>query len=324
MESPSVSRHPDERRKWSGVFPAIPTPFLANGDLDTDSLASYVQWLLSHQSVRGIVCHAHAGEITNLTVDELAVVAQTVVEATAGRVPVVATVQAEGLHPATAIARRLERAGADALLVMPPHHWLRFGKTLEESLAYVAGLAEHTRLPLIIHEYPLSTRAGYSLEEILAFARIPTVVALKSGTRDIAAYSARIPIFRREVPWFSILNCHDEAMLPTLIQGVDGVLVALGSLIPDELAEMQAAVDRGDLNAARAVERRVAPIVDVMYGSSQPTGRSHALLKAALHVIGVLPNAVVRPPVQPVTQGELALVERALVASGLHPTAATA
>ncbi|MHB1413693.1 MAG: dihydrodipicolinate synthase family protein [Chloroflexota bacterium] len=320
----STTRSSEERRKWSGVFPAIPTLFQENGDLDTDSLASYVDWLLSHESVRGIVCHAHAGEVTNLTVDEMEVVTETVVQAATGRVPVVAAVQAEGVHPAVAIAKRLEARGADALLVMPPHHWLRFGKTLDETMAYIGGLAARTDLPLIIHEYPLSTKAGYSLPEVLAFARIPTVVALKSGTRDIAAYTARIPVFRREVPWFSILNCHDEAMLPTLIQGVDGVLVALGSLIPDELAEMQAAADRGDLNAARAVERRVAPMVEVMYGASQPTGRSHALLKAALHVLGLVPNAVVRPPVLPVTPEELARVAHALEASGVRPTAAIA
>lgn len=306
-----------DRTSWTGVFAAIPTSFTADGEIDHVALAAYVEWLMGHASVRGIVCHAHAGEITNLTPEEMAAVSATVVQAARGRVPVVAGLLAEGVHPAVAIARRLEAAGADALLVMPPHHWLRFGKTIEESTAYVGGLARHTHLPFIIHEYPSATKAGYSSEELVAFGRIPNVVALKAGARNMAAYGAHINALRREAPHVTILTCHDEAMLPTLVQGVDGVLVALASLIPDQLDAMHRAVQANDLATAQAIERQVEPIVTLMYGSDQPTGRSHALLKAALHVLGVLPNAVVRPPVQPVSTFEMARIEAALAASGL-------
>ncbi|MHB1006400.1 MAG: dihydrodipicolinate synthase family protein [Chloroflexota bacterium] len=312
------------RTAWTGVFAAIPTTFGPSEEIDHESLAKYVEWLLAHDSVRGIVCHAHAGEVTNLTPEEVAAVSKTVVTAARGRVPVVAGLLAEGVHPAAAIVRRLEKAGVDALLVMPPHHWLRFGKTIQESTSYFAGLAAVTRLPFIIHEYPSATRAGYTSEELVAFSHVENVVALKAGARNMAAYGAHIAALRREAPRMTILTCHDEAMLPTLVQGVDGVLVALASLIPEELHAMHQAVQHGDLATAQAIERQVAPIVGLMYGSDQPTGRSHALLKAALHVLGVLPNAVVRPPVQPVTEQELQAIARALDVSGLRRGAESA
>ncbi len=306
------------RSAWSGVFAAIPTPFAGDGELDREALARYLDWLLAHRSVRGIVCHAHAGEVINLTAEEMVAVSATVVQASAGRVPVVAGLLAEGVYPAAALARRLEAVGVDALLVMPPHHWLRFGKTSEETTSYFAGIAERCSLPIIIHEYPAGTRAGYSTAELLALSRLPAVVALKAGTRNMAAYGAHIAALRREAPQLAILTCHDEAMLATLVQGVDGVLVALASLIPDQLHEMHAAVQRGDLATAQRLERQVAPIVSLLYGSDQPTGRSHALLKGALYLLGVLPNAVVRPPVQPLSDEELEALATALAQSGLQ------
>jgi 4-hydroxy-tetrahydrodipicolinate synthase len=204
---------------------------------------------------------------------------------------------------------------------MPPHHWLRFGKSADESWAFVNAISEGVGLPLILHEYPISTAAGYATDELVALARIPNVVAVKAGTRQMAAYGANIRALRREVPDVAILTCHDESMLATLVQGVDGALVAAGSIVPDELLAMHAALEAGDLGTARAIDARITPIMDLLYGSGQPGGRSHALLKAALEALGVLRGHVVRPPLTPLSTEDLVAVRSALAASDLLRTA---
>jgi 4-hydroxy-tetrahydrodipicolinate synthase len=260
--------------------------------------------------------------VTSLTPDEMVSLAKWSREAVAGRVPVVAALFAEGVRPAVELGRRLAATGVDALLVMPPHHWLRFGKSPDESQAFVAAISEGVGLPLILHEYPLSTAAGYATDELVALARIPNVVAVKAGTRQMAAYGANIRALRRKVPDVTVLTCHDESMLATLVQGVDGALVAAGSIVPDELLAMHTALEAGDLATARAIDARITPIMDLLYGATQPGGRSHALLKAALESLGVLRGHAVRPPLTPLSEQDLVAVRSALAASGLLPTRA--
>lgn len=306
-----------QRQPWSGLFAAVPTPFGEDLDIDRNDLERMIEWLVGPGRVDGVVCGAHAGEVTSLTSDEMVKLAAWSAGAVANRVPVVAALFAEGIRPAVELGRRLAATGVAALLVMPPHHWLRFGKSPTESRAFVAAISEGVGLPLILHEYPLSTAAGYATEELVALAQIPNVVAVKAGTRQMAAYGANLRALRREAPHVAVLTCHDESMLATLVQGVDGALVAAGSIVPDELRAMHAALEAGDLATARAIDGRITPIMDLLYGAAQPGGRSHALLKGALEALGVLRRHTVRPPVTPLTDQDLAAVRSALEASGL-------
>ena len=304
-------------RAWSGIFPAVPTPFTDTLDLDLGALRGLLDWLSARPAVRGIVCGAHAGEVTNLTADEMVQLAEATAAHADGRYLTVGSLFAEGVRPALEIGGRLAATGVDALMVMPPHHWLRFGKTADESYRYVAAIAEHIDLPLILHEYPVGTAAGYATDELVALVGIPNVVAVKAGTRQMAAYGANIRALRDASPEVAVLTCHDESVLATIVQGVDGMLVAAAALLPDELGEMYAAIQDGDLRRARAIDDRIEPIMSLLYGSGQPGGRSHALLKVALHELGVLPGHAVRPPVTPVSSDDVSAVRTALHASGL-------
>ncbi len=82
---------------------------------------------------------------------------------------------------------------------------------------------------------------------------------------------------------------------------------------------MVAAVDRGDLAAARAVHNRLIPAVRaIMSPSSQGAIRA----KAALQVQGVLSQRTMRLPLLPASDAELGEIRQGLAASGL-PTGTT-
>ena len=305
------------KREWAGIYAAIPTFFTESGEIDDHSMNSFMEWLIEHKGIKGVIAHAHGGEVTNLTIGEQVHVSRSAVEAAAGRVRVVSGLMAEGIEPGVDMARRFEDVGVNGLLVMPPHNWMRHGKTAEESEGHVRGISERTTTSLIIHEYPATTLAGYSTDELVAFSKIDRVVAIKSGTRNMSRYTNHVTRLRAEAPHIAILTCHDEAMLPTLAPGVDGALVTLGSLIPDELAAMVAGIAANDLDETRRISDYIRPLTQVFYGSGDPVPRSHALLKAALHRLGVVPNMVVRPPIAPISKAEINAIDSAIEATGL-------
>ena len=76
---------------------------------------------------------------------------------------------------------------------------------------------------------------------------------------------------------------------------------------------MLEATDRGDLAAARAIHRRLAPLVDAIMTTSQGA----ITAKAALVELGVIDHAAVRLPLVESEEAELARVRAGLAVVGL-------
>lgn len=111
-----------------------------------------------------------------------------VVRESGSTLKVISGVSAEGSREGVLPAQQASDAGADAILLMPPHHWLRFGRTWETAVGFVRDVAE-SGVPIVLHQYPAWTKAGYSLAEMLEIVQIPEVVCIKMGTRDMARWS---------------------------------------------------------------------------------------------------------------------------------------
>ena len=122
---------------WRGVFPATLCPFLPDESIDEDGLRLYIDELARVKGVKGLVCNGHTGEVMSLRPNERAritrIVAQTVGESER-QVRTISGVSAEGSLEAIDHALAAKEAGAHAILLMPPHHWLRFGRSSETAV----------------------------------------------------------------------------------------------------------------------------------------------------------------------------------------------
>ena len=84
--------------------------------------------------------NGHTGEVFSLTPTERATVTRIVADELRGRLPVISSIVCEGFADAAEHGRMAAEAGAVALDVMPPHHWLRFGCTPRHALAYFEAI----------------------------------------------------------------------------------------------------------------------------------------------------------------------------------------
>ena len=102
--------------------------------------------------------------------------------------------------------------------------------------------------------------------------------------------------------------------------GADGCISGMGSVAADLQAELFACVQRGDLEAARRVNDRLEPLVQVFY--APPFLDMHNRMKGALAMLGRLERAVVRPPLPPIGDAERRGIAEALRQAGLVEPAA--
>jgi len=303
---------------YRGIIPAISCPFTDDHRIDEPALRRLAWWLAGHDGVVAVMTNGHTGEVFSLTPSERAQVTRIVADELRGKLPVISSIVCEGIAEAQEHARAAREAGAAALDVMPPHHWLRFGFTPGHALEYFQAIHEAAPdLDLVCHVYPAWTRASYSSKLLGDLARLPYVQAFKVGQRDMNKYARDIQSLRDADASKAILTCHDEYLLASMVQGVDGALVGFATFIPQLIIDLWDAVKAGDLKRAQQVQALITPLKDAVYGGGEPTGEAHARMKAGMYLAGVLESATVRPPTEAPNDADMQALRAALTGAGL-------
>lgn len=302
---------------FKGLIPAIAIPFNEDHSIDQANLARFVRWLAAQPGIVGLMTNGHTGEVFSLTPRERADVTRMTVAALDGRVPVISSIVCEGIDEAVEQARWAKEAGAAALDIMPPHHWLRFGFRPQHVIDYFTAIGDAVNLPLVVHVYPAWTKASFSSELLADLAQLDHVQAFKIGTREMNKYARDLKAIRAAAPDKALLTCHDEYMLASMVQGVDGALVGFASLIPGLINDLLDAVKQGDLNRAMRIQGLIDPLKEAVYGAGEPTGEAHACMKAAMAAAGIFDRATVRPPTIAPSPEELQRIDAAIRVAGL-------
>jgi 4-hydroxy-tetrahydrodipicolinate synthase len=301
-----------------GLIPAIAVPFRDDSSIDDADLTSLARWLAGRPGIKSIMTNGHTGEVFSLTYDERVQVTKIVVDAVNGQIPIISSIVCEGIKDAQLHAIDMRKAGASALDVMPPHHWLRFGFRTQHVIDYFTAIGEASGLPLVVHVYPSWTKASFSSELLAELAQLKYVHAFKIGTREMNKYARDLKEIRAVAPEKALLTCHDEYLLASLVQGVDGALVGFASFIPDQIHDLLTAVRKGDLTAAMKIQSVIDPLKDAVYGMGEPTGEAHACMKAAMAAAGIIRSGNVRAPTIAPSADELARIKAAVTQAGIR------
>lgn len=305
--------------EWSGVYPATLCPFFPDEAIDEAGLAAYIRELAVVPGVKGLTCNGHTGEIMSLRPKErdfvTGVVARTVKQLPRP-VKVISGVSAEGSLEAIDHALAAKAAGADAILLMPPHHWLRFGRSKETAVGFVRDVAEGANVKIALHQYPAWTKAGYTLEEMLEIIQIPQVVCIKMGTRDMARWRFDYEKLKEKAPHKAIITCHDEYLLASLLEGADGALVGFAGFAPDLIVSLVESALDGDLAKAREAQRLVDPLARIIYAFGEPSSEAHQRMKVARWLMGKFSSPMVRRPVRPLPEKQVAKIRTQLEGIG--------
>lgn len=305
---------------WSGVFAATLCPFHSDETIDEEGLAAYFHAIASVDGVRGLVCNGHTGEIMSLRPaerDRVTAMAARIVKQMQRPVRVVSGVSAEGSLEAIDHALAAKAAGADAILLMPPHHWLRFGRSSASAVGFVADVVAGAQVEVVLHQYPAWTKAGYSLDEMREIIRIPGVVCIKMGTRDMARWRYDYDQLKAVAPDKAIITCHDEYLLASLLEAADGALVGFAGFVPELIVALVEAALDADLAKAREAQQLVDPLARIVYNFGEPSSEAHQRMKCARWLLGKLSSPVVRRPLRQFEAHQVAQIRRQLEEIGL-------
>jgi 4-hydroxy-tetrahydrodipicolinate synthase len=301
---------------FSGVMPANILPFTADLAIDEPAYRRHIRWLADTRGVTGIVANGHAAEVSSLTREERTRALAIALDEVAGACPLIAGVYCDGTLEAVELARDAKREGAAGVLVFPPTLFM-WGAQVKPDMVirHFSEIAAGADLPIVVFEYPPASGIGYSPETLARLAEIPHVAAVKDWSNEIVALEANLRALRATGRPVALLSAFTMSLMASFLLGADGAISGMGSVTADLQAELFEACGKGDLDGARRINDRLAPLVSVFY--APPFVDMHNRMKEALVLLGRIPAAHVRPPLTPVSPAEREAIRRALVASGL-------
>ena len=267
---------------FSGSIPALVTPFL-NQAIDWTALGELVEWQLDEGST-GIVPVGTTGESPTLSHDEHERVVAAVIEASKGRVPIIAGAGSNSTQEAISLAKSAESAGADAVLVVTPYYNKPTQKGL---LAHYRALHDECTLPIIIYNIPGRSVIDMNPETMGELAKLPRIIGVKDATGDITRVSQQ-----RETcgPEFVQLSGEDASALGFNAHGGRGCISVTANVAPGLCHEFQAATLDGNYSRALELQDLLMPLHTAIFNEPGLAGA-----KFGLSLLGKCANEVRLP-----------------------------
>lgn len=278
---------------------AMVTPYDASNEVDYKKARVLANHLVRNGN-DGLVLAGTTGEAPLLSDEEKERLWTEVKDEVGPERTIVAGSGTVDTHHSIELAKRAERARADALLVVTPYYL----KPSQEGIyQHVRAIAESTSLPIIVYNIPGRTGVNISIETMLRVAELPNVVGDKEANGDME-YSAKLI---EQAPGFRIWSGNDSDNFLLWCLGAYGAVSVTGHITGPLQRKMMAHVDAGEIAEAAAIHRSLVPVTNACFMNGNPSTIRYALRKLRFE-IGVPRLPVVEPDE---TMGALVMEELA-------------
>ncbi len=293
-------------KQFHGVFPYLVSPVHADGSIRDDALGRLVEHLIA-AGVHGLTPLGSTGEFAYLSQTQRERIVAVVLEAAAGRVPVVAGVAAMTTSDAVSQAQTLARMGVDGILAVLETY---FPLSAEATINYFTAIADAVNLPIVLYTNPRFQRADLSLDVLERLADVPNIRYLKDASTNTGHL---LTVMNRVGDRLQIFAASAHIPLAVMLIGGVGWMAGPACLIPRQSVTLYQLARAGKWPEAVTLQRQLWRVNEVFarYGLA-------ACVKAGLNLQGFDVGDPV-PPQTPLTGPALADIEAILASAGTLP-----
>ncbi|ELY60446.1 dihydrodipicolinate synthase [Natronococcus amylolyticus DSM 10524] len=293
---------------FSGVFPAMCTPFDEDEQIDFETLQTDAQ-RLEEAGVDGLVPVGSTGESATLTHDEHVEVVEAVIDAV-DDVPVIAGSGSNNTREALELSERSADAGADGLLLISPY----YNKPEQQGFVdHYETIADAVDLPQIVYNVPSRTGQNIEPDAAVELASHENIAGYKAASGDLGQIGEVVERTRDED--FAVLSGDDALTLPVLSVGGTGTISVSANVEPERTCAMVGAALEGDYERARKLHHELGPLFRTLFIETNPIP-----VKEAMEIRGYGP-ARMRSPMTRLTDESRELLEDVLAELEDEPAA---
>jgi 4-hydroxy-2-oxoglutarate aldolase len=259
--------------KLQGIFPPIATPFDHAGNIYAAKVRHNIEkWNLA--SLAGYVVCGSTGESVMLTAEEKIALFEMVAQYAAPDKLLIAGTGVESVRETVCLTNRAAELGYKAAMVRTPHYYKTMMGRPETQMLYYRAVADQSRIPLIIYNWPQTTGVDIAPEAVAQLSGHPNIIAIKESSGNLEKVMQMI----REVrPGFQVLVGSAPTLWPSLLMGACGAILAYANAAPYSTIAIWEAYRTREEEAGRDWQNRIAhaaALVTVKYGIP---GLKHAM-----------------------------------------------
>jgi len=292
--------------KIKGVVATPVTAFTVDNRLDRATMERLIDFLIQN-GAQFVGVPMHIGESLNLTLDERNELTEIAVATAARRVPVIINVSLSSTDQVLLLARHAQKAGADAVIVLPPYHWAPPKKALLEHFAQVA---EAIDIGFLAYNFPRKVGVAITTDMIAELIeRLPNFIGMKDATYDMQYFTEVCRLTSELRPSFGAF-VGVEYMLPSMAVGGAGSFSACGAIAPRAVQALYEACARRDYETALKLQYKLSGIWNGLADGYPAT------VKAAMGIMG-RPVGLPRMPILALEPDAIKRLEKRLAALGV-------
>lgn len=248
---------------FKGSLVALVTPFGSDNRVDYASLKGLIEFHVA-QGSNGLVVAGTTGEAATLSRAEHCELIATVVELSAGRLPIIAGTGSNSTAQTIDLSRDVGDSGIDAYLLVVPY----YNKPMQEGMyRHFSAIADAVEKPVMLYNVPGRTVADMLPETIARLSRHGNIFGIKEATGDLDRLAAIQSLVNED---FMLYSGDDFSLLPFIERGGHGVVTVSGNVVPAAVAELCRLAMAGESEKAKALDETLQPLNNALFVESNP------------------------------------------------------
>ncbi len=279
------------KHTFQGIIAYPITPFDANGDVNIPLFKRLTERLINNGS-HAIAPLGSTGVLPYLNDAEKEAVTEAAISQAKGRVPVLVGVSNLTTERTVYHATFAEKAGADAVMIIPMSYWKL---TDDEIVAHYETVAKRLSIPIMAYNNPATGGVDMSPALLKRLLEIPNVTMIKESTGNIQ----RMHYLRRELGEdVAFYNGSNPLALSAFAAGATGWCTAAPNLIPELNLGLYEAIRTNNLQKAQELFYRQVHLLKFIVDKGLPRA-----VQAGLMLLGE-DGGYLRSPLRELTQSE--------------------
>ena len=251
--------------RLQGIFPPIATPFNNDGDIWKVKVQHNIEkWNLTGLS--GYVVCGSTGESVMLTTEEKIQLFEWVAQYAAPEKLLIAGTGVESVRETVALSNRAAEIGYKVAMVRTPHYYKNLINNAPAQMLYFRAVADQSKLPLIIYNWPQTTGIDISAEAVAELSHHPNIIGIKESSGNLEKI---LQMLREVKRGFQVLTGSAPTLAPTFAVGAVGAVLAFANAAPYTTISIWEAHRTREFEAAMDWQNRIgraAYLVTTKYG----------------------------------------------------------
>jgi 4-hydroxy-2-oxoglutarate aldolase len=237
---------------FSGVFAALTTPFAADDSVAISDLKQNIE-RYNATGLAGYAVQGSTGESVLLSREEWDSVLVAAKEAASPQKRLLAGTGVESTAETISRSKRAAELGYHAALVKTPYYYKPVYKP-DVFIAHYRRVADASPIPVLLYSVPQFTGISLEAAEVAVLAEHPNIIGIKESSGHVQRVGEMVAATPAS---FRVLTGGAGVLLPSLTVGAKGAILALASALPEKCAELYEVTRRGQLEAARELQKNL-------------------------------------------------------------------